>query len=50
MEALDLPFATVGEILTCGVMLTGRGGLFGSTPGLFVAIGFCNRNETQDAS
>lgn len=23
-----------------GVMLTGRGGLFGSTPGLFVGMGF----------
>lgn len=35
-----MTLATVGEILTWGVMFTGRGGRFGSTPGLFVAMGF----------
>lgn len=33
-------FATVGDNLTFVVILTGRGGLFGSTPGLFVGMGF----------
>lgn len=32
--------ATVGDNLTFVVMLTGRGGRFGSTPGLFVGMGF----------
>lgn len=32
--------ATVGDNFTFEVMLTGRGGRFGSTPGLFVGIGF----------
>lgn len=33
-------FATVGDSLTLVVMFTGRGGRFGSTPGLFVGMGF----------
>lgn len=32
--------ATVGDNLTFVVMFTGRGGRFGSTPGLLVGIGF----------
>lgn len=32
--------ATVGDSFTLVVMLTGRGGRFGSMPGLFVGIGF----------
>jgi len=43
-----LPLATVGEILTCGVILTGLGGRLGSTPGLFVAIGFCERTKNRN--
>ena len=30
----------IGLNLQCGVIFTGLGGLFGSTPGLFVGIGF----------
>lgn len=33
--------ATVGDNLTFVVIFTGRGGLFGSTFGLFVGMGFC---------
>lgn len=35
-------FITVGDNLTFDVTLTGRGGRFGSTPGLFVGIGLGN--------
>lgn len=41
-------FATVGDNLTFVVMLTGRGGRFGSTPGLFVGMGFyLERSEME---
>lgn len=40
-------FATVGDNLTFVVMFTGRGGRFGSTPGLLVGIGFFENNSEQ---
>lgn len=51
--------ATVGDSFTFVVMLTGRGGRFGSTPGLFVGMGFyihqanekkCKQNHQSLAS
>ena len=33
-------FGSIGDNLQCGVIFTGFGGRFGSTPGLFVGIGF----------
>lgn len=35
-----IAFGNMGLSLQWGVMLTGLGGLLGSTPGLFVGIGF----------
>ena len=32
-------FGSIGDNLQCGVILTGLGGRFGSTPGLFVGMG-----------
>ena len=37
-----IAFGKIGLNLQCGVMFTGFGGLLGSTPGLFVGIGFGN--------
>lgn len=41
---------TVGDNFTFVVTLTGRGGRFGSTPGLFVGIGFWNESNLKIAS
>jgi hypothetical protein len=41
--------ATVGLSFTIVVMFTGRGGRFGSTPGLFVGMGFW-RTENSNIS
>lgn len=35
----------MGESFTKGLIFTGRGGLFGSTPGLLVGIGFWKENK-----
>ena len=36
---------TVGDILHMLVILTGRLGRLGSTPGLLVGMGFCKENQ-----
>ena len=41
-------FGTVGEMRHSCVMLTGRLGRFGSTPGLLVGIGFYDVKKWQD--